>query len=236
MALKIAVMKNYLPANPRPFVVRSDCSDVIEYDRLIEIMSKGRTTLSKTDIVAAMQLYKEELQRQLAEGKAVKTPTGSFFLCASGSMDSLDEAFLPRDQGNNHEVRLHHRPDRTLEESIVADLRIVREERVDLGVPSLRTIQAAGDAAADGIRAGSIVLLKGLRLRFDVKDPKQGLFFVDASGAESRSPYYPMILPGTVMAGVPDSLAAGPYAVALRAAVNGKDVREAKLEGVAVSA
>ena len=236
MALRIAVMKNYLPTNPKPFIVRSDCSDVIEYDRLLEIMSKGRTTLSKTDILATMQLYKEELQRQLAEGKTVKTPTGSFFLCASGSMDSLDESFLPKDEGNNHEVRLHHRPDRTLEEEINAKLRIVREERVDLGVPSLRTIQAAGDGAAEGIRAGSIVLLKGMRLRFDVKDPKQGLFFVDASGLESRSPYYPMILPGTVMAAVPDSLAAGPYAIALRAAVNGKDVREAKLEGVTVSA
>jgi hypothetical protein len=236
MALKIAVVKNYLPSNPRPFVVRSDCSDVIEYDRLIEIMAKGRTTLSKTDILAAMQLYKEELQRQLAEGTTVKTPTGSFYLSASGSMDSLDESFLPRDQGNNHEVRLHHRPDRALEEEIIAELRIVREERVDLGAPCLRTVQAAGDAAAEGIRAGSIVLLKGMRLRFDIKDPKQGLFFVDAALAESRSPYYPMILPATLMAAVPGSLAAGPYSIVLRAAVNGKDVREARLEDVTVSA
>jgi len=166
----------------------------------------------------------------------VKTPTGSFFLCASGSMDSLDESFLPRDQGNNHEVRLHHRPDRVLEEAIIAELRIVREERVDLGSPNLRTVQAAGDGDSGAIRAGGILLIKGMRLRFDLKDPKQGLFFIDASGVESRSPYYPMILPSTVMAGIPDSLAAGSYAIAIRAAVNGKDVREAKLEGVAVTA
>ncbi|MGA2546083.1 MAG: hypothetical protein ABSF43_06025 [Rectinemataceae bacterium] len=35
-----------------------------------------------------MQLYKEKIQRQLAEGKTVKTPTGSFFLSAAGEDDT----------------------------------------------------------------------------------------------------------------------------------------------------
>ena len=42
--------------------------------------------------------------------------------------------------------------------------------------------------------------------------------------------------PGTVLAGVPDGLVPGSYAVVLRAAVNGKDVTEGRFEGVAVSA
>jgi len=235
MSLKIAVLKNHLPNCLSPFVVRSESSDVIEFDRFIEIMAKGRTTLTQTDIVAAMQLYKEELQKQLAEGKTVKTPTGTFFLSAAGSMESLDESYLPNTQTNNHEVRLHHRPEKSFEDSILSELTIVREERPDLSVPCIRAVLAAGEEDSSAIRAGGTVQIKGLRLRFDPKDQGQGLFFIDAAGAESRSPFYPMILPGTVLAGVPETLAVGSYAVAIRAAVNGKDVREARFEGVTIS-
>ena len=234
MALKIAVVKNHLPACPSPFVVRSGNPDIVEYEKLIDNMAKGRTTLTKTDILAAMQLYREELQKQLSEGKTVKTPTGAFSLCAAGTMESLDESFLPRDLSKNHDVRLHHRPEKEFEESVLADLEIIREERPDFSAPSLRAILASGSETPGAICPGDIVSVKGLRLRFDPKDSKQGLFFADASEAETRSPFYPMIQPGTIMASVPAALAVGSYAVILRAAVNGKDIREARLEDVAI--
>jgi hypothetical protein len=235
MSLKITVHKNYLPSCPSPFIVRSDSESVVEYDKLIDLMAKGRTTLTKTDIVAAMQLYREELQRQLGEGKTVKTPTGAFFLCAAGSMNSLDEAFLPKDQTNNHEVRLHHRPDREFEDDIIAELKIEREEKPDLSTPRLKSVQSAGEEYPGTIRPGGIMQIKGLRFRFDPKESAQGLFFIDAGGAETRSPFYPMIQPSTILASVPETLAAGTYAVAIRAAVNGKDVRESRLEGVIIA-
>jgi hypothetical protein len=235
MALKIAVLKNSLKTCPSPFIVRSDSSDVVEFERFVEIMAAGRTTLSQTDIRAAMQLFKEELQKQLAEGKTVKTPTGSFYMSAAGSMESLDESYLPKDQTKNHEVRLHHKPEGAFEDSILLDLTIVREERPNLAIPSLRAVTAAGEDSGL-IRASGMVQVKGLRLRFDPKAAEQGVFFADAAGVEVRSPFYPMILPGTVLAGVPDTLVPGSYAVVLRAAVNGKDVTEGRFEGVTVSA
>jgi hypothetical protein len=236
MALKIAVVKNHLPSCRSPFIVRSGPpADTVEFDQLVEIMANGRTTLTRTDILGAMQLYKEELQRLLAEGKTVKTPSGSFFLCAGGTMDSLDEAFLPGQQDSNHDVRLHHKPERIFEGAIVADVRIVREERPDLSVPSIRTVQATGVEDGASIQAGGMVQVKGLRLRFDSRETSQGVFFEDASGVETRSPFYAMILPGTVIATVPISLQPGTYALVLRAAVNGKDVKESRFDGVVIA-
>jgi hypothetical protein len=178
MALKLAVLKNSLKTCPSPYIVRSESSDVVEFDHFIEIMGAGRTTLSQTDIVAAMQLYKEELQKLLAEGKTVKTPTGSFYMCASGSMESLDESYQPNGQSNNHEVRLHHRPEGDFEDSILADLTIVREERPDLSVPNLRAVLAAGEGTGL-IKAGGMVQIKGLRLRFDPQTAGQGVLTSD---------------------------------------------------------
>jgi hypothetical protein len=236
MALKIMVSRNHLPPCQSPFVVRSGSSDVVELDRLVELMAKGRTTLTKTDILAAMQLYREELQRQLAEGKTVKTPTGAFYLCAGGSMAAIDDPFLPEDKGNNHGVRLHHRPDHAFEEGVLADLVIVREERPDLSAPVLRTVQSAGEEYPGTLRPGGILLVKGLRLRFDPRSQEQGLFFADSSGSETRSPFYPQVLPGSVLASIPANLVAGTYSVILRAAVNGKDIRESRVEGIGISA
>jgi len=234
MPLNIFVLKNYLSTSPEPFVVRSNCTDIVEFDRFVDIMAESRTTVSRADIVAVMQVYKEELRKQLFEGRMVKTPTGSFYLSAAGTMAGLDDSYLPKDKTNNHAVRLHHRPEGLFEESILADLEISREERPDLSVPSLRDVQAAGEDSGL-IHPGGLVRLRGLRLRFDPKAREQGVFFVDGAGIESRSSFYPTILPGTVLAGVPESLIPGDFRVALRAAVNGRDIHEARFEPLIIS-
>jgi len=79
MPLMIATVKNHLPTSRSPFVVRSNRSEVVEFGRLVEILAASRTTVSRAETVAVMQLYKEELRKQLAEGRTVKTPTGSLY-------------------------------------------------------------------------------------------------------------------------------------------------------------
>ena len=235
MALKIAVLKNFLKTSKSPYVVRSDSSEVVEYDQFVELMAGGRTALSKIEILGAMQLYREELQKQLLAGRTVKVPTGSFYMSASGSMETLDDSYLPNDQTNNHDVRLHHKNEGAFEDSIRASLAIVREEKPKLGIPNPLEVLAAGEDSGL-IKAGGMVRIKGLRLRFDRKDAAQGVFFADAAEVEVRSTFYPLILPGSVLASVPETLAPGTYALVVRAAVNGKDVTVGRLEGVTISA
>jgi hypothetical protein len=234
MPLKIAVLKNHLPTCSSPYIVRSVNPDTVEYDRFLDIMAAGRTTLSRTDIMATMQLFKEELQKQLSEGKTVKTPTGSFFMNASGTMESLDDSYLPNDSEKNHEVRLHHKNEKEFETAVLADLKIERAERPDFQTPVVYSVTVAGEEGTS-FRSGAVVQIKGLRLRFDVKDNAQGAFFVDSSGAEVRCSVYPLVLPASVMATMPTGLAAGTYSLAYRAAVNGKVVKEALFKGLTVA-
>lgn len=240
MALKISVIKNPLPHCLRPFCVRSETTDTVEFDRFVDIMSQGRTTLSRTDILAAMQLYKEELRKQLAEGKTVKTPTGSFYLSASGSMEAPDGAFLPKSDESNHEVRLHHRPDKDFERSLLAGLAISREERPGRSAPNIQAVLAAEAGGDAVIRVGSVILLKGKRLRFDANDQGQGVFFSlpAASGSPRgdtwRSSRYPLILPSSVLAFVPENLEPGTYTLALKTRSRGRDLLEYNFEGVGI--
>jgi len=235
MPFNLRITPNHLPACDSPYIAQSGKSDVVSYERFIDIMSRGKTALSKGEIRNAMELFKVELQKQLEDGKTVKTLVGTYYLCASGRLNSLDEAFQPKDKATGHKIRLHHRPDKNFEQSILPNLKIVRDEEPDRGAPKVKSVQVAGEDQAAGIHPGSMVQVRGLRLRFDPKDPKQGVFFADASGAEQRSTFYPANQPGSILASVPAGLAAGTYTLIVRAAVNGKDVRSSSLEGLAIA-
>jgi hypothetical protein len=235
MPLKISIRKNYLPSNPSPYVVRSNSSDVVEFDRFVDLMAKGRTTLTKTDIVAAMQLYREELESLLADGMTVKTPTGSFYACASGCMDSMDESFLPGVQDRNHDLCIHHRPERGFEANVLSGLRIVREESSDPKAPSVQSLSSSLSDAPDSTKPGDALQLRGLRLKFDPADPEEGVFFVDSAGTPTRSAAFPLVTPRAVIALVPSGLAAGTYSVQLRSKACGKGLREGRREGLTVS-
>ena len=69
MALKIAVLKTFLPNCPSPYIVRSASSEAVEFDRFVDFMAEGRTTLSWIEILAAMQLVegknREDVDRLL---------------------------------------------------------------------------------------------------------------------------------------------------------------------------
>ena len=234
VALTISVFKNNLATSPKPYFVRSCNAEVVDYDRLVDSMARGRTTISKVEILAVMQLYKEELLRQLSEGRKVKTPTGTFFLSAMGSLDSPEDPYAPGGD-TNHKVRLHHVADRGFEADALSELRIERAERPDLSAPRILDARPAGGTGPGPARTGEIVVAKGLRLRFDPKDPRQGLFFLDASGKEERSAYYPLVKPGTVMCSVPERLAPGVYALAVRTASPGGSFRESRFESLRVA-
>ena len=235
MAFRISVLPNHLPGHQNPFVVRASKVEFIEYDRFVDLMAQGRTTVTRIDILGVMELLSAELRRLLADGKSVKTPMGTFSLLASGSMSSVDDAFLPRDAASGHGVRVHFRPTQSFEQAVLGDLSILRDDRNEEARPSIRAV-AAGEEEGDGnIRSGRVVQVKGRKLAFDPKDPAQGLFFIDAEGRELRSPFYPLILPSSVLGSVPSELPAGVYALAIRSTLSWKDLREDRVEGIVIS-
>ena len=109
MALNIIVRNNYLPACASPYIVHSDSSRSGRIRSLRpDHVRRPHHTLQDGSFWGSMQTeHGKSSMKPLAEGKTVKTPNGILYLCAAGTMDSLDEAFLPNDQAKNHEVRLH---------------------------------------------------------------------------------------------------------------------------------
>ena len=113
---------------------------------------------------------------------------------------------------------------------------IVREEKPDLGSPKVRSVESVGQAGArrhPRRRHGSG---PGLPPPLRLEGPGTGRVLHRRVGKRRA---LPLLSRGSarlwVLASVPATLVAGVYAVAVRAAVNGKDVRESRLEGVVVA-
>jgi hypothetical protein len=185
MSLTVVPAKNYLPTRTTPYIVRTTWADTVEYSELVDIMAKGRTTLTKPDITGCIELLLEEIAKLVADGKYVKTPIGSFYLCASGKLDSLDQAFTPGDGEGAHVLKLHFRADRAMEAELAAMAKIERGERFDRNEPIIFSSSSVKNDGEMKAGAGDFIRVAGQRLKFDKANEKEGLFFLN--GVETRA-------------------------------------------------
>jgi hypothetical protein len=226
MALVVTPIANHLASNPNPFVVHTEWLDIIEYDKLIDIMATGRTTLTKPDISGCLELFMEEIAKLVADGKRVKTGLGSFYLCASGSLGSHDQAFTPREGELDHALNLHFRPERGFESDICSKVQLARGKNYDKAQPAILSAASVKTDAPMSAAPGDFIRVEGQRLRFDKANQEEGLFFVN--GHETRAVQYATVSPSLVIAQVPPDLAAGSYLLALRSMAGSKSLHEGR--------
>jgi hypothetical protein len=227
MSLKIRAARNNLGTSESAFYAFASWSTVVESDDFIDHMASGRTTLSKTDIIAVFQLAREELVRLLADGCYVKTPLGSAIPRASGKLDSPTDLFQPGCQGSGHGLRFDFRLDPKIEREALASLRCIRDSGSDLRSPRILSITSVQSGREGEARCGDLLRITGKRMKFDPADERLGLFFRSAAGEEVRSALYAQIRPSILIAEVPLDLKEGEYSLVVRTVSRGGT----KLEG-----
>ena len=226
MSLVVVSQKNHLPTSANSFFVHTAWSDTIEYDSLVDIMASGRTTLTKPDIAGCLELLTEEVMKLVADGKYVKFPLGSFYLCAAGKLDSADQAFTPQDSSSEHALRLHFRADRSIETQLLAMARVERGASFDRSAPLIKGAVSVRSETDMRALPGDFLRVSGERLKFDKSQDNTGLFFVN--GHETRAIQYASITPPLVIAQVPPELVAGEYQLAFRSYQGGKALHECR--------
>ena len=72
--LKYCLRENLLTAKPDDYMAQVTDSQVFTLDDIIDRMVKRGTTVTRTDLVAIMQLYTEECSFIVEEGGTLNTP------------------------------------------------------------------------------------------------------------------------------------------------------------------
>ncbi|HUX42420.1 MAG TPA: DNA-binding domain-containing protein [Rectinemataceae bacterium] len=222
MALRIRAIRNNLRSGPNPWYALASWSDTIESEAFIDRMAAGRTTLSKTDILAVCQLAREELTKMLAEGCYVKTPLGAALPVATGVLTSPDEPFRPKAPGSGHSLRFDFRIDPKIERDALRRIACVREGTVDRLSPTIMHVKALPDGAT--IREGGAIRISGSRLKFDASIETLGAFLIDSEAEETRISTYMEIRPSALIALLPPELEKGDYRLEVRTLSRGGDV------------
>lgn len=233
MPLTISVRKNTLVGRNSNFRFHTSHDGSVDYDKLMDIMSGARTTLSKPDIVACMTLLAETVSDLVADGKFVKTPLGAFYLCAIGTIDDPEDSFTPGIKRSGHGVRLRFRPDRSVEARIASALRVQRDDAHSKRLPNIVGLEPV-EARPDGrFVPGDLVRLRGHRLGFDKANEALGVFLaIGATGPIARCSVYVSVEPSLVILQLPPELEPGDYRLTIRTATAKGSMREGQLEGL----
>lgn len=182
MPIRYQIVSNNL--QPGTFMARIVQGQRVGLEAMIERIV-ARTTLSTSDVQAAVTALTEEIRTVLARGDtAAIDGLATFNTSLSGNFASPD-ATISRD---NAQLGLVIQVDSRFQATIASAVSYERVVR-DVKVPIITSFYDVATAAFDRYTPGSIIHLQGDNLKFDPARPDEGLFLRNG-GDEMRVSVY----------------------------------------------
>ena len=181
-------------------------------EEIIERILKRGNTMTRTDLLAAINAYAEEIAFITEEGNTVNTPLLNTSLSISGVFVNGEDSFDPR----RHALKINAQAGTALKEAASKiKLAKVQGSAAVPWITDVRDTLSATDDTTNALKAGSVIELTGARLKFDAADSEQGVFFI-SDGGEIRLSQIIEAKPARILAMLPADTAAGTYTVEVR--------------------
>ena len=181
-------------------------------EEIIERILKRGNTMTRTDLLAAINAYAEEIAFITEEGNTVNTPLLNTSLSISGVFVNGEDSFDPR----RHTLKINAQAGTALKEA-AAKIKLTKVQG-SAAVPlitGVRDTLSSSDDTTNALKAGSVIELTGARLKFDSGDSEQGVFFI-GEGGEIRLVQVVENKPARILAVLPSDTKAGTYTVEVR--------------------
>ena len=209
--LKYCLRENLLTPAPDDYMAQA--ADVRSYtlDEIIDLMMEKGSTLTRADVAATLQVYGEVVSAIIKDGSAVNTPLMNTSMSISGVFDGANDSFDKK----RHTVNLNITAG-TLLRDAVTKVKCEKTEGVSTDPYITEVTDIVTGTVNTSLTKGGVVQLVGSRLKFDVKDTAQGIFFVPETGAPVRAAVIAENKPARLMAIIPADLPAGTYYIEVR--------------------
>lgn len=216
MGIKYVLRESKLLGAPntwRAVVQRMATADL---DKVIEHMVQRGSSVVKADIVSVLEEYYGTIESLVLEGWTVTTPLANFRAGIRGKFDSPTDKFDP----TRHRLVVGVTPGKQLRKALLTRVRPVKEDPEE-AKPKLFQFTDRNSGALNGrVTPGGLARLAGSDLKFDPADPRQGVFFIGASGKEVRVEVVDRNTARVLVFLVP-ALSPGEYTLQVRATLNG---------------
>ena len=223
--LKYSLRENLLTPAPDDYMAQA--ADVRSYtrDEIIDAMMEKGTTITRADVAATLQVYGEVVSAIIKDGSAINTPLMNTALSISGVFNGANDAFDKK----RHTVNLNLSAGTLLREA-AAKVKCEKTEGASTDPYITEVTDIVSGSVNTTLTKGGVVQLVGARLKFDVTDASQGIFFVPETGAPVRADVIAENKPARVMAIIPAGLKAGTYYVEVRTKVIGSSQKSKTLK------
>ena len=200
--LKYCLRENLLTAKPDDYMAQVTDSQVFTPEDIIDRMVKRGTTVTRTDLVAIMQLYTQECSFIVEEGGTLNTPLINTSMSITGVFDGADDSFDKK----RHAINLNISAGTALKAAL-AKVKTTKTETASTD-PYITAVTDKLTGDSDTIKIGSVMEIIGSRLKFDAEDAEQGVFAVSGASAvrcasvvENKPARLIVLLDATVPAG-----------------------------------
>jgi hypothetical protein len=216
MPIHYALYKNEKIAGENCYVARVHSIGTLDREEFIRRMLQAGTTFTESDIIGLWYLMQKTALHALADGWNVTTPFGIIWVSIQGLFKSFDDRFDSR----RHKITLQFKVSADMQKEARHRVHPKRIEARDLGPHLVSYLDVCTGRYDSVLTPGRLGRLYGKRLKFDPRDPLQGIFFLGADGQVTPVEEVAENRPGTLIFLIPP-LPIGPYRLAVRASYSG---------------
>lgn len=223
------LVPNYLTADPNDQYARVSPRNVLSTADIIDRCLKRGTTLTRTDLIAASNLFMEEAGAAVAEGNNVNLPLVNMKPSINGVFTSKSDSFDASRHTKRAAVSMGGGLAKAMQEASVEKI------QEPAASPFLLEYSDTNSATNNStVTPGGIGTIQGADLKFDLANAAEGIFFVPAvAGADTKVVVISTRTEGRLVFLVPAGLAAGSYRMEVRRAYTAaKTIRTGELSDV----
>jgi hypothetical protein len=213
MPIKYYLQPNPITPDPNDQSARVLPNVVLDTDGIIKRMLLRGTTLTETDLKAAINLLNTVVSDEVADGNTVNLPFANIRPGISGVFANALDTFEPS----------RHTRKATLSQGLllIQKMQNAKVEKITqpMAAPALMEYMDVNSGNANSkLTPGGIGQIVGEELKFNNANATEGIFFVDGSGAATKVQVIANRTDGKLVFSIPATLAVGNYSLEVRRA------------------
>lgn len=219
MNLKYYLLDNTLTPDPTDMRAVSRWEQTVTHEQLVSMIAEYRNVgVSKSQIMSVIEEYLEVMLLFLKSGNRVQTPLLTISPTVAGVFTDEEDTF----DRERHSINLNVQ----LSDALQAAEAFITPQKIgaDKSAPIITQVyDVASDSKNTALTVGQPIKVLGKRLKIDVTDPQQGVFFIHTgSGKETRGVVYSDNSPKKLTVTVPAKLGNGSFTIRVRTVINNK--------------
>jgi hypothetical protein len=217
------VVENLMTPNPDDGMAQVVNLRSYTDEEIAELMLKRGTLLTKADILAVLQVYREVVGDLVEDGCAINTALFNIIPSISGIFNGLGDSY----DASRHKTCANINPGVALRQA--AGRIKTRKVQVADSTPYIVEVKdIVSGSVNENLTPGGVVQLRGSRLKFVPENGENGIFLLSESGGETKLTVVAENKPARLMAMLPVDLAEGTFYLEVRTTYSQGNRQEGK--------